>query len=106
MLARAGGVLFFLGLLMSLISPFAPSATITSLLILTGIAVGFLTVTEKETVKLFLAVLVLALIPGLLSNLTMLPNFIRQIMQAIFVFAGSVAVIPAIVVFYKLAKKK
>lgn len=89
---------------MAIVSPFY--AGLNLVIALFGFLAGVLLVTEKETVKLFLIALVLALVPTYLSTITSIPIFFRQILENIGLLAGMMAIVPAIVGLYKIGKSR
>jgi len=77
-------------------------------LVILGLVVGFLNITEKETPQFLVASLAL-LLPGTITSFSQLPmvgNVIISILNNIAIFVAPAAIIVALKTIWVLAKKK
>jgi len=98
-----------IAVLVGVINPGAANASLTSLLILLGIVVGFLNVTTKETNSFLLAtvslVIVAALGGAVLGQVAFVGNYLEGVLMAILTFVIPATIIVAIKSIYSLAEK-
>jgi len=102
---------FILGVILALIlGIFVPtgSATLTSILILLGIIVGFLNITDKETKDYLLAAVTLVIITSLggavLGNIEIIGPYIVGVFSAIMTFVIPATIIVALKTIYSIAQ--
>lgn len=106
---KIGEWLFLLSVVIAIIAGIAMpnDGTVVGLLVLLGIIVGFLNITEKESINFMIASLAL-LVAGTasFSVLPMVGEMIDHILNYIGAFVAPAAVIVALKMIYELARKK
>ena len=89
-----------------IVSPDVLSTTITSMLILLGIIVGFLNITKKETSAFLLATVSLVIVSALggavLGNVALIGRYLEGVLLAILTFVIPAAIIVALKSVYAL----
>ena len=99
-----------IAILVGIINPGTASTTLTSLLILLGIIVGFLNVTTKETSSFLIAtvslVIVAALGGAVLGQVALVGNYLEGVLTSILTFVIPATIIVAIKSIYALEKSK
>ncbi|MAG16176.1 hypothetical protein CMO88_03895 [Candidatus Woesearchaeota archaeon] len=108
-----GSLSFIFGSLIAvitgLVSPAAASSTLTSLLILLGIIVGFLNITMKETNAFLLATVALVIVSALggavLGQVSFIGQYLESVLMSILTFVVPATVIVALKTIYSLAEK-
>ena len=99
---------FFGAILVGLLGGFGlfdvSSAIITTILIIAGLAIGYLNADAKEQVPLMIAALVIGAGSAALVALEYVGEFIGAILAALSLVAIPMAVVIAIMVFYQKAK--
>ena len=82
----------------------------TSLLVILGILVGLLNVTEKETMNYLLAAIAMVIVAGLgsavLGTVQYIGVYLQRILSAVMVFVIPTAVIVALKSIYRIAANK
>jgi predicted outer membrane lipoprotein len=108
--SKMGQWAFILGLVVAIAGGIigAMYATeITYILLLLGVIVGLLNITEKEVTSFLLAVVALLLVGGAgLENIAYIGSTIGAILANISAFVAPAAVIVALKAVYQLGKKK
>jgi hypothetical protein len=109
-LAKVGTYAFLLGVLIAIGTAFVPSlvstGTATALLVVLGLLVGFLNVTQKETVPFLVAALALGLgSSAKFSTLQTVGTYLDAIMANMVTFVAPAAVIVALKAVYELSKE-
>lgn len=105
-LGKIGGYAFLLGILLAIIGPYIPFGYMSLLLVIMGLIVGYLNVTDKEMTPFLVAALALAASKGVdLSKIPIL-NYIKlnEMVANLVVFILPAALIVAIVAIYKMGK--
>jgi len=99
-----------IAIIVGVVSPGSANATLTSLLIVLGIIVGFLNVTTKEANSFLLAsvslVIVSALGGAVLSQVSYLGLYLEGILMAILTFVIPASIIVAIKSIYSLEEER
>lgn len=108
MMERVGAWAFIAGVVIALVSGFwPPTAGWTSVLIVLGLAVGFLNVTKGETNQFLFTALVLVVMAGLggdlLARVSSVGEMLRNIFSSLVTFVIPAAVVVALKTVYSLA---
>jgi len=107
------GSLFFLvgaivAVIVGLISPSGTNPTLTSVLIILGVIVGFLNITKTETRSFLIAVVSLVVVSSLggivLGEASVLGPYLANLLLALLLFTIPAAVIVSLKSIYVLAK--
>jgi hypothetical protein len=115
MLAKVGAWAFIVGVLIALVAGFVPSqmqGLVTGVLVVIGIIVGFLNVTEKETTPFLMAsvAIMIALftagtaIERDLTVLGQIGTYMLGVMKSINVFVFPATIVVALKAIYALAR--
>ena len=112
--APVGSLLFLVGAIVAviagLLSPGSINTTLTSVLIILGVLVGFLNVTTKETSSFLLATVSLVIVTSLggavLGQVQVIGAYIEGVLLAILTFVIPAALIVALKSVYSLAATK
>lgn len=107
LLGKGTGSLLALGLLViAVAAAFLEITWAPMLLVILGLVVGYLNITEGETVKFLIASLVIVGVSGILALLPAIGGMLESIFQNVALAAGATALLPAIKVWWKAAKRK
>lgn len=103
---QIGGYAFIIGVLLAIIAPFllAGAAWVPLTLIILGLIVGLLNVTDKETVSFLVATIALGMTKTAFSGLSADWAWITTIVTNIAVFVAPAGLIVALVAVLKMAK--
>ena len=107
---RAGEWAFLIGFLLAVLFGFLPDTwegTATLLLVILGLVVGFLNISEKESTPFLVAAAALMLTASAGSTLALIPyigNFLQNAVEKIGVFIVPAAIVVAIKSVRSLAK--
>lgn len=109
-LAKIGTYAFLLGVLIAiltgLVSGLLDAGILTALLVILGLAVGFLNVSQKEVVPFLVAALALGLgAQAKFSALPVIGTYIDAIMANIIIFVAPAAVIVGLKAIYDLGRE-
>lgn len=109
-LAKIGTYAFLLGALIAILTALVPglldAGILTALLVIFGLIVGFLNVTQKEVVPFLVAALALGL--GAQAKFSALPSvgpYLDAIMANIIIFVAPAAIIVGLKAIYDLGHK-
>ena len=98
-----------IAVLVGIINPGSANTTLTSLLILLGIIVGFLNITTKETNSFLMATVSLVIVSALggavLGQVAYVGNYLNAVLTSILTFVIPATIIVAIKSIYMLAEK-
>lgn len=111
-LARIGGWAFIIGVIIALIVGFLSdiigAALVTGILVVLGVIVGFLNVTDKETKGYLLAAVSLVIVTSLggqaLGAIPTIGGYIINVFNAIMTFVIPATIIVALKAIYSIAK--
>jgi hypothetical protein len=112
-LQKVGRVAFIVGVIIALIAGYVSTiigaATTTSVLIVMGLIVGFLNVTEKETKDYLLAAVSIVIVTSLGGNVLagvggIVGTYLSSVLVAVMTFVLPAVIIVAIKAIYALAK--
>lgn len=106
---KIGEWLFLIGVLIAIVAGVvAPNqGTVVGILVLLGVIVGFLNITEKESTNFMLASVALLVAGGAtFRNLLVIGSILENILSYIGSFVAPAAVIVALKMVYELARKK
>lgn len=105
-LGKIGGYAFLLGVLLAIIGPYVPFTYMSLLLVLLGLAVGYLNITDKEMTPFLVAALALAASRGVdLGKIPILSYFkLNDMVANLVVFILPAALVVAVVAIYKMGK--
>lgn len=111
-LAKVGVWAFIIGVILALIggivASFVGAAVVTSILIVLGLIVGFLNITDKETSNYLLAAVSLVIVTALggqvLGSVAIVGNFLSSVLTAIMTFVVPAVIIVALKAIYNIAK--
>ena len=94
---------FVVGLVLAVIFGFSGNVGLIWLLVLLGLVVGFLNISEKEAIT-FLVASIALISAGSATNLTVLWGPLGGILSSIVVFVAPAAIVVAIKAIYETAK--
>ncbi len=106
---KVGAWSFIIGVILAIIAGifFGASAVVTSILIILGIIVGFLNITDRETSAYLLASVSLVIVTSLggavLGNVAVVGMYLESILGAILTFVIPAVIIVALKAIYSLA---
>jgi len=106
---KVGAWSFIIGVILAIIAGifFGASAVVTSILIILGIIVGFLNITDKETSAYLLASVSLVIVTSLggavLGNVAVVGMYLESVLGAIMTFVIPAVIIVALKAIYSLA---
>jgi hypothetical protein len=111
-LQKIGRMAFIVGVIIALIAGYASTiigaVTTTSVLIVMGLIVGFLNVTEKETKEYLLAAVSLVIVTSLggqvLGDIAVIGGYLKSALGAMMTFVLPAVIIVALKAIYALAK--
>ncbi len=106
-----GSATFIIGVILAIIAGFWPlSEVVTSTLIISGLIVGFLNVTPKESNNFLFVTLVLAVISSMggqvLGQLDAVGGFLQNVFSAMILFIIPAGVVVALKAIYSLAENE
>lgn len=111
MMTKVGGWSFIVGVVIALlIGLFSglESTTAVSVLVVLGLIVGFLNVTEKETTGFLLATVALVLVSGFggsaIGQVTTIGPYMSGVLQALMIFVIPATIIVALKAIYNIAQ--
>jgi len=79
---------------------------LTLILVLLGLIVGFLNITEKDTVKLLVAIIALVSVGSItVAAIPAITTYLSTVLQNIITFAGAVGLVVAIKAIYETGKR-
>ena len=108
-MAKVGAWAFIIGVILAIIAGlfFGANTVVTSVLILLGIIVGFLNITDKETNAYLLAAVSLVIVTSfggaVLGNIAVIGVYLQSILSAIMTFVIPAVIIVALKAIYSLA---
>jgi hypothetical protein len=108
MSAKAGHWAFLIGVVLAVIAGFVPqlqSPTVTWVLVLLGLIVGFLNVTAKETQEFLIAAVALVLAANAASDIVQLGLTMSVILSNIVTFVFPAALLVALKTIWQLASE-
>ncbi|MEI8364309.1 MAG: hypothetical protein WCF78_02540 [archaeon] len=106
---KVGAWSFIIGVILAIIAGifFGASAVVTSILIILGIIVGFLNITDRETSAYLLASVSLVIVTSLggavLGNVAVVGMYLESILGAILTFVIPAVIIVALKAIYSIA---
>jgi len=106
---KVGAWAFIIGVILAILAGlfFRANAVVTSILILLGIIVGFLNITDKETSAYLLAAVSLVIVTSfggaVLGNVAVVGMYLESILGAIMTFVIPAVIIVALKAIYSLA---
>lgn len=111
-LEKVGVWAFIIGVILALIggivAAFVGAALITSILIVLGLIVGFLNISDKETSNYLLAAVSLVIVTALggqvLGSVAFVGNFLSTVLRAIMTFVVPAVIVVALKAIYNIAK--
>ncbi len=106
MARKLGSWAFIIGVILAVLAGLMPTMqtpTVTWVLVILGLIVGFLNITERETVE-FLVAAVALLIAGSAGSLPALGTVILAILENIVAFVAPAALVVALKAIYSLAQ--
>jgi hypothetical protein len=104
---KYGAWAFTIGLVLAVILGFIPSVTwITALLVVLGLVVGFVNVTEKESTAFLIASTALVITASSLSELPALGGIVTAILRNVVALVSPAAIIVALKAVWSLGGKK
>ena len=109
-LAIIGKWAFIIGLVLAIIAGLIEGVytipSLTLILVILGLIVGFLNITEKDTVKLLVAIIALTLVGGLtISVIPTINIYLAAILKNILIFASAAGLVVAIKAIIESTKK-
>lgn len=111
MMAKVGSWSFIVGVIIALlIGLFSGlgSATAVSILVVMGLIVGFLNVTEKETTGFLLATVALVLVSGFggdaIGQVATIGPYLKGVLQSLMIFVIPATIIVALKAIYNIAQ--
>ena len=107
MARKIGSWAFMIGIVLAILAGLMPAMqtpTVTWVLVILGLIVGFLNITERETVE-FLVAAVALLIVGSAGSLPALGTIILSVLENIVAFVAPAALVVAIKSIYSLAQE-
>ena len=106
-LEKIGGYAFLAGVLIAIVTAFVTFTWTTTLLVVLGLIVGFLNVTDKEVTSFLIASV--ALVVAGSANMATIPSFgtyLQAMLSNITMFVAPAAVIVALKAVYDVASEK
>ncbi len=104
---KYGAWAFTIGLVLAVILGFIPSVTwITALLVILGLVVGFVNVTEKESTAFLIASTALVITASSLSELPALGGIVTAILRNVVALVSPAAIIVALKAVWSMGGKK
>jgi hypothetical protein len=111
-LAKVGTISFIIGVILALIggiiASYVGAALITSILIVLGLIVGFLNISDKETSNYLLAAVSLVIVTALggqvLGVVAYVGAFLSSVLTAIMTFVIPAVIVVALKAIYNIAK--
>src|SRR3990167_6514474 len=101
-----GAILFLLGVLASVIAAFMSNLPFTAVVLaITGVLVGLLNVTSKESLSYLVAVIAIALTSGTIASLPAIGGIAEAILVNLTAFAGAAALVVGLGVVFRTASK-
>ena len=109
---KIGRIAFIVGIIIALIAGYVATimgaAITTSVLIVMGLIVGFLNVTEKETKEYLLAAVSLVIVTSLggqvLGDVAVIGGYLKSVLSAMMTFVLPAVIIVALKAIFALAK--
>jgi hypothetical protein len=106
-LGLVGKWAFIIGLALAIIAGIIPSSipNLALILIVLGLIVGFLNITEKDTVKLLVAIIALMAVGGItLAEIPVVQDYLVDILKNILIFASAAGLVVAIKAIYETGR--
>ena len=101
-----GAILFLLGVGVAVIAAFMGDLPFTAVVLaVTGIVVGFLNVTAKESLTYLVATVAVVLTSGTLAALPAIGGFVEAILVNIAAFSGAAALVVGLGAIFRTASK-
>lgn len=101
-----GAILFLLGTGLAVIAAFIGELPFTAVILgVSGLVVGFLNITSKESLTFLIAVIAISLLTGVLAALPTVGGFVEKILVNISVFAGAGALVVSLKEIFRVASK-
>jgi hypothetical protein len=115
MLAKVGAWAFIVGVVIALVAGFVPTnmqSLVTGVLVVVGLIVGFMNVTEKETTPFLMAAVAIMIalytagsaIDRSVETLGIVGTYLLVVMQSVNVFVFPATIVVALKAIYALAK--
>lgn len=107
MARKLGSWAFIIGVILAILAGLVPTMqtpTVTWVLVILGLVVGFMNITERETVE-FLVASVALLIAGSAGSLPALGFVILAVLENIVAFVAPAALVVALKAIYSLAQE-
>ncbi|MEM4282087.1 MAG: hypothetical protein QXU88_00435 [Candidatus Woesearchaeota archaeon] len=105
--SKTGQWAFIIGVLLAIVAGLIPALqipTVSWILVLLGLIVGFLNITAKEVNNFLIATIALLLVSGSLSSLPVLGTVISSIFRNIVVFVAPAALVVSLKAVYSTAQ--
>lgn len=100
-----GSTIFLLGLGLAVISGFVALGIDAWVLVVLGLVVGYLNIKMAESVKSMISALILGASGALIAGIPTIGAMLSGVFQNVATYALSAAIVPAVLCFYKVAKK-